>query len=68
MTHKLDRCAHDRYGYEGCEECAVAELRAENDRLRAALLQFVAVCDTAPPTSLIIEIGMACEAAKAALR
>jgi hypothetical protein len=41
--------------------------KAENVRLRAALTQFVAACDTAPPTSLMVEIGMACNAARAAL-
>ena len=40
---------------------------AENARLRSALTQFVAACETAPPTSLMIEIGMACKVAKAAL-
>jgi hypothetical protein len=37
------------------------------EQLEAALRQFVAVCDTAPPTSLITEIGIACAAARAAL-
>ena len=45
----------------------VAELEAENKRVRDALRQFVACCDTAPPTSLVIEIGMACKVARAAL-
>jgi hypothetical protein len=45
----------------------VADLMAENARLRAALIQFVACCDTAPPTSLMIELGMACETARRAL-
>ena len=40
----------------------------EIERLRAALRQFVAACDTAPPVSLITEIGMACEAAREALK
>ena len=39
----------------------------EIERLRSAITQFVAACDTAPPTSLMIEIGMACKAARAAL-
>jgi hypothetical protein len=39
----------------------------EIERLRGALTQFVAACDTAPPTSLMIEIGMACNVARAAL-
>jgi len=43
------------------------EAQDEARRLREALIQFVAACDTAPPTSLMTEIGMACEAAKAAL-
>lgn len=43
-------------------------LRSEVKQLRAVLTQFVACCDTAPPTSLMIEIGMACDAARAALR
>jgi len=42
-------------------------LRAENERLRAALRQFVACCETAPPVSLMAELGMACKAAKEAL-
>lgn len=37
------------------------------EQLRAALTQFVAACETAPPTSLMIEIGMACTVAKRAL-
>lgn len=45
----------------------VAGLVAENERLRAALVQFVACCDTAPPTSLMIELGMACTVARRAL-
>jgi hypothetical protein len=45
----------------------VNRLRAENANLRAALTQFVAACETAPPTSLMTEIGMACKVAKAAL-
>jgi hypothetical protein len=36
-------------------------------RLRAALTQFVAVCDTAPPTSFMMELGIACDVARAAL-
>jgi hypothetical protein len=40
---------------------------AETQTLRSALNQFVAACETAPPTSLMLEIGMACNAAKAAL-
>ncbi len=43
--------------------CAADEIK----RLRAALIQFVALCDTAPPTSLIIELGMACKVARRAL-
>jgi hypothetical protein len=39
----------------------------ETQTLRSALNQFVAACETAPPTSLMIEIGMACKAAKDAL-
>lgn len=39
----------------------------ETQQLRAALNQFVAACETAPPTSLMLEIGMACNAAKAAI-
>jgi hypothetical protein len=46
----------------------IAELKAENARLRSALTQFVAACETAPPTSLMIEIGMACKAARDALQ
>ena len=42
-------------------------VRRETEQLRSALTQFVAACDTAPPTSLMIEIGMACQAAKGAL-
>ena len=42
-------------------------LLRENERLRAALNQFVAACDTAPPTGLIREIGMARKAAGKAL-
>jgi len=45
----------------------VADLMAENARLRSALTQFVACCDTAPPTSLMIELGTACKVARAAL-
>jgi hypothetical protein len=45
----------------------VTEKDAEIARLRAALTQFVAACETAPPTSLMIEIGMACKVARAAL-
>jgi hypothetical protein len=40
---------------------------AETQTFRSALNQFVAACETAPPTSLMIEIGMACKAAKDAL-
>lgn len=40
----------------------------EIERLRAALVQFVAVCDTAPPTSLITELGIACAVARARLQ
>ena len=43
------------------------EAAAEIKRLRASLTQFVAACETAPPTSLMIEIGMACKVAKRAL-
>ena len=39
----------------------------EIERLRAALTQFVSACETAPPTSLMIELGAACKTAKAAL-
>ena len=42
-------------------------LRSENVRLRAALTQFVACCDTAPPISLMIELVIACKVARAAL-
>jgi hypothetical protein len=42
---------------------AVAEIK----QLRAAIRKFVAACETAPPTSLMIEIGIACKTAKAAL-
>jgi hypothetical protein len=45
----------------------IEELEEEIERLRSALTQFVAVCDTAPPTSLMIELGMACKVARAAL-
>lgn len=45
----------------------LAEKNAEIARLRAALVQFVAACETAPPTSLMTEIGMACKVAKTAL-
>jgi hypothetical protein len=45
----------------------LAILQNENKRLRAALVQFVAACDTAPPTSLMSEIGMACAVARATL-
>lgn len=44
-----------------------SDLRAQVERMRAALTQFVACCDTAPPRSLIIEIGICCQAAKSAL-
>lgn len=30
---KHDKCAHDRFGWEDCEECAVLALRAEVRRL-----------------------------------
>jgi hypothetical protein len=39
----------------------------ETQVLRSALNQFVAACDTAPPTSLMLEIGMARKAAGDAL-
>jgi hypothetical protein len=39
----------------------------ETQPMRAALTQFVAACETAPPTSLMIEIGMACKVARSAL-
>lgn len=45
----------------------VTEAIDEIKRLRAALVQFVAVCDTAPPLSLMKEIGMALAVACAAL-
>jgi hypothetical protein len=45
----------------------VADLMAENARLRSALTQFLAACDTAIPTSLMLEIGIAAKAARAAL-
>ena len=45
----------------------VSNRDAEIERLRSALTQFVACCDTSPPTSLIIEIGMACKVARDAL-
>ncbi len=54
----------DREYYHGL----IAELKSERDRLRSALTQFVAACDTAPPTSLMTEIGMACDVARAALQ
>jgi len=43
------------------------KLYSEAHDLRAALTQFVAACETAPPTSLMTEIGMACKVAKKAL-
>jgi len=45
----------------------INQLRAQVASMKSALTQFVAVCDTAPPTSLMIELGMACKAAKSAL-
>lgn len=45
----------------------VDRLERANAELKAALVQFVAACDTAPPASFVIEIGMACKAAKEAL-
>lgn len=39
----------------------------ETQALRGALSQFVATCETAPPTSLMTEIGMVYKTAKAAL-
>ena len=42
-------------------------LRAENYRLRSALKQFVAACNTARPISLMTEIAMAHEVAVRAL-
>lgn len=54
--------------YDWSDTCDYMDkLEAENARLRSALTQFVAACDTAPPTSLIVEIGMACSVARAAL-
>jgi hypothetical protein len=56
------------------DDLSVADLRklmphlmAENERLRSALVQFVAVCDTAPPIGLIRELGLARKTAGAAL-
>jgi imidazolonepropionase-like amidohydrolase len=43
------------------------EAAEEIERLRSALVQFVAACDTAPPTSMMIEIGMACTVARRVL-
>jgi hypothetical protein len=51
------------YAWEG----EIEALQAENARLRAALTQFVAACDTAPPVSLMTEIAMARKAAGEAL-
>lgn len=48
-------------------ERAERNMALEAARLRSALTQFVAACDTAPPTSLMIEIGMACDVARRAL-
>jgi hypothetical protein len=45
----------------------VSGLNKDWNALRAVLVQFVAACDTAPPTSLMAELGIACTAAKAAL-
>lgn len=54
----------------GCQDCydlVMEDAADEIERLRAALTQFVACCDTAPPTSLMIELGMACTVARRAL-
>ena len=53
--------------YEG-HEAQMKKLLTENERLRGALRQFVSACDTASPVSLMTEIGMACEAAREALK
>ena len=45
----------------------IERLTAENERLRAALTQFVAACDTAPPISIMQEIAMARKVAGEAL-
>lgn len=50
---------------EACDKLTAAQ--DENKRLRAAIVQFVAACDTAPPISLITELGRACDAARLAL-
>ncbi len=49
------------------ETALVTHLRSEITRLRAALSQFAAVCDTVPPVSLMTELRYAYEAATAAL-
>ena len=54
--------------YVDLEQKTPSEMLDEIVRLRAALTQFVAACDTAPPTSLMVEIGMACNVARAALQ
>jgi hypothetical protein len=41
---------------------------AEVQPFRSALNQFVATCDTAMPTSLMTELGMACQVAREALQ
>jgi hypothetical protein len=70
-------CDCNRYGRTDCKPNFVNyadamqeeafKLAAQVNTLRAALSQFVAVCDTAPPTSLMTEIGIACAAARSAL-
>lgn len=54
---------------EGMKErdAKIALLESLVEIQRAALNQFIAACETAPPTSLMIEIGMACKVAKAAV-
>ena len=51
----------------GVDPTWLREAADEIESMRAALTQFVAACETAPPTSLMIEIGMACKVAKRAL-
>lgn len=46
---------------------AIGQAANEIERLRVALTQFVAACDTAPPTGLMREIVMARKAAGEAL-
>jgi hypothetical protein len=65
MERGADNMGHPFFRGEWAS--VVGEAAREIGRLRAALVQFVAACDTAPPTSLMIEIGMACDVARAAL-